>query len=193
MSEVILKNISGPFGHYPWGSTGALLNSAIAEGIPMTTVENFIINGDRTVSMGGRVVGRYRWFQGIDKPLFQWFVEELAPFNKQLFEVNPDTGEKKPLFKLSLNCHDMPAFEIHGDDAVPELHRFLNGMLTNWMDDPRYKIHQAAGAFFQGGSHDPNGHWFMIEFWKSEGAQAFVDYMNEHYMKALAEYSAEEA
>lgn len=181
MSDTTVKNISGPFGHYPWGSVGAVLNSAVNdEHVSLTNVENFRI-ADRTIEMSGKTVGRFRWFDGLDRPLFMW-MGELANHRQQDTVVNIDNGKDlSPAFRLSLSCHDMPAFEINGELATPQLHEFLMGMLTNWMDDPRYKIHKDAQAFFQGGYDRPDDKWFLIEFWNPKGAQAFIDYMNEHY------------
>jgi hypothetical protein len=48
------------------------------------------------------------------------------------------------------------------------------------MDDERYKIRQQAGAFLQGG-HDREEGWILIEFWKPDGAQAIVDWVNQNW------------
>lgn len=53
--------------------------------------------------------------------------------------------------------------------------------LTNCMTDSWYQTHKNACAFFQGGSHDPNGNWFYVEFWNFKGAQAYIDKFNAEF------------
>lgn len=84
-------------------------------------------------------------------------------------------------FKYTMSIHNTFGFVIDGEHATPKLHAFLHRMLTNWTPDPCYKIHQEAGAFFQGGAHDPDGGWFYIEFWRPGGVKAFMDYLNANY------------
>ena len=80
--------------------------------------------------------------------------------------------------ELKLSCHDM--FCIEEKNLTQVQHRFLrNIVLCNWMDDERYKIAKQAGAFLQGGYDQIYG-WILIEFWKPNGAENFINYVNEH-------------
>ena len=86
----------------------------------------------------------------------------------------------KPVVELSICCHGSFAIELQ--DASEKLHSFLRSMvLCNWMNDERYKIKNDAGAFIQGGCNNTSG-WILIEFWKADGAEAFVDYVNQNYI-----------
>lgn len=172
--------IHGPFGGSQWGSCSAVLNAAVrTEGVPLNRVENFIIGTD-SISDGAKEIARFQWFEGIDNPLFLWTHPDYRIYNHQKMVIQEDKT-LLPQFRLTLSCHLMPAFEISGIDATEELHWFLKRMLTNLTTDECYQIHQNAGAFFQGGSHNPHGQWSLIEFWKPEGAQAFIDYLNKNY------------
>lgn len=185
MSKLI--EINGPFGNYAWGTSGAVLNAAVRqENLPLSKVEDLQIGEYRageygTLTYRGNVVARYKWIDGITYPIFSWVGEEFNLYNQHSFVLQKD-DTFKPKFRLSLCCHGTPAFQISGEQATPELHQFLHGMLTNWTKDPCYEIHQNAGAFFQGGSHDPDGQFIMIEFWKPAGAEAFMKYLNENYV-----------
>ena len=87
---------------------------------------------------------------------------------------------KKP-FNLTTSASGMPAIEIA--NATPEIHALLKSIITcNHIDDQRYVVRQAAGAFFQSGSRETCGE-VLIEFWNGTGAQAFVDFANELFKK----------
>lgn len=188
--------ISGPFGRYEHGSTGALLNACCEiERVPLQLVESFQI-GNGKIFYRNAEVAAFRWMDEITNPLISWRSPDFRTYSRQVMMLDKEPIDDKeqivlrPKFRLTLSCHDMACFEISGRDAVPELFDFLKGMLTNLTTDPRYKIHTDAGAFFQGGYADPNGKWFLIEFWKPAGAQAFIDYLNENY-KFIQEASDE--
>ena len=175
-----MENIEGPFGSYPHGTHGAVLNAAVRiENIPLNRVEHFTLGEHNTIKVGDKLVGRYKWFEDITQPLFIWLDSEYRAYAQHRFVS--DNGVLIPKFRLTLCVQGSPAFEIDGPNATPELHEFLMGMLTNWTLDPCYDIHQEAGAFFQGGAHAPDGQFFMIEFWKPKGIQAFMDYLNNNY------------
>lgn len=81
----------------------------------------------------------------------------------------------KELFKVATCCHGTPAIEIH--DASKELHSFLRSVVcNNWINDEEYKVSKASGAFLQGGSNLEEG-WILIEFWRPEGIQQFVNFL----------------
>lgn len=189
MPEVIDYDI-GPFGIYKEPSPGRILNlMSMYEQIPITKIENLVI-GERTISdRSGRVLGEYKWFDDTDNAYFKWYpTGPLGMFSGQR-EYNLDLGTKKRTgnFRLQLSVKDTPGLTITGQMATLRLFAFVKVLLTNSMDFPAYWIHQNAGAFFQGGAHDKNGGWFFIEFWKPEGAQAWVDHLNENYDPDLSE------
>ena len=173
------EKINGPFGSYDWGTPGALLNSLVRnENVPVNRVEHFRI-GTADINEGNERVAFFKWFEGISTPCLQWVVPSARAYREP--KVIVKNGISVPQFRPSLCVHGTPALEVDGEWATPALHWFLQGMLTNFMDDERYAIHKAAGAFFQGGYVSPNDGWFLIEFWKPEGVEAFIQYVNEHY------------
>lgn len=181
------RMIGGPYGPCEHGGVGALLNYCRhPEHVPLRIVEDFSVSLNE-IKHRGEVVARYKWVDEIDTPLIRWSHHAYRVYSRQTFMRTQEDIDDEivnfliPKFRLTLSVHDTPAFEIDGQDASEELHAFLKDMLTNYTPDPRYKLHQDAGAFFQGGSNDPKGKWFLIEFWKPAGAQAFVDYMNANY------------
>lgn len=172
---------TGLFGHYEKGTTGHVLNALCHWGVPISVVENLHFTKDGLLKDSrGELFGRYKYFDGIEQPLFIFTNRALG---KQRFVRVEEEGATvlAPDFRLSLSTHDTPGLIIDGDDATPELHFKLRRCLTNYMYDPWYEIHKAAGAFFQGGAHYPEGRFFYIEFWLPAGAQAFVDRLNAEY------------
>ena len=174
-----MNTVEGPFGSYDHGAPGAVLNHLVrGENVPLSIVETLQI-GNKVIMKGNEQVGMFKWFDGISTPCVLWLVPSAHAYREP--KVIIKNGISVPQFRPSLCVHGTPALEVNGEWATPALHWFLQGMLTNWTDDERYKLHQAAGAFFQGGHSDPNGKWFLMEFWKPEGVEAFIQYINEHY------------
>ena len=174
-----MNTVEGPFGSYDHGAPGAVLNHLVrGENVPLSIVETLQI-GKEVIMKGNEQVGMFKWFDGISTPCVLWLVPSAHAYREP--KVIIKNGISVPQFRPSLCVHGTPALEVNGEWATPALHWFLQGMLTNWTDDERYKLHQAAGAFFQGGHSDPNGKWFLMEFWKPEGVEAFIQYINEHY------------
>ena len=174
-----MNTVEGPFGSYDHGTPGAVLNHLVrGENVPLSVVETLQI-GKEVIMKGNEQVGMFKWFDGISTPCVLWLVPSAHAYREP--KVIIKNGISVPQFRPSLCVHGTPALEVSGEWATPALHWFLQGMLTNWTDDERYKLHQAAGAFFQGGHSDPNGKWFLMEFWKPEGVEAFIQYINEHY------------
>ena len=173
------EKIGGPFGSYDWGTPGALLNSLVRkENVPVNRVEHFRI-GAADINEGSEQVAFFKWFEGISTPCLHWLVPSAQAYREP--KVIIKNGISVPQFRPSLCVHGTPALEVNGEWATPALHWFLQGMLTNYITDIRYGLKNEAGAFFQGGSGQPNGGWFLIEFWKPKGAEAFIQYVNEHY------------
>ena len=187
-------SISGPFGNYPRHSSGAVLNALCSAGVPLITVERLTIL-DGCVKDGPNEFARYKWFDGIDQPLF-YFQNDSFGRQKAIW------GEDKklhPKFHLSLFHHGNASLVIYKqrdrDLFTEHLYTFIKGFITanishvteessQWMkqNHEMYKIRQNAIAFFQGGSNSFDEGFIYIEFWKPEGAQAFVDYINNNFI-----------
>lgn len=181
-----INTVEGPFGSYDHGAPGAVLNHLVrGENVPLSIVETLQI-GNKVIMKGNEQVGMFKWFDGISTPCVLWQGEFYKNYSKHK-AVNKDVTVV-PVFRPSLCVNGTPALEVSGNWATPALHYFLRGMFTNWTEDERYSIHQAAGAFFQGGHNDPDGKWFLVEFWKPEGVEAFIQYVNEHYDPADESY-----
>lgn len=165
------------FGNYERMSAGHVLNSLHDYGIPLMIAEEVMFNSDGTINYRGHNFARYKYFDGIEKPLFY--------FNDRHWNDQPATshdGQIVPLFRLNLSHHMTPGLTISGDLVTKHLWDFINHMMReSRMDHEEYKLRSAAGAFFQGGHAGPQDRFIYIEFWKPEGAQAFVDYINENY------------
>jgi hypothetical protein len=131
-------------------------------------LKNLYFQDGKIIEENNEQVGTYRYFEEGD----QYF-----------FNYRKELQSHQSSFKPFLSHNQLPAFQVYGIQATPKLHAFLSEMMTNWMDDPRYKLSKDAGAFFQGGSGDPNGEWFLIEFWQPKGVQAWMDYLNTHYKR----------
>lgn len=176
---------TGPYGTYERQSAGDVLNSLCNnEKIPLSRVENMRIgSGKIHESIMGKetVVGEYKYFDGIEQPLFRWNHENTSRFREHRMVVDTE-GQVFPMFRLSFSIQTSPGLVIEGKQATPDLHEFIrHQMLTQWIDQPGYKLTKNSGAFFQGGSHDPDGKYIFIEFWIPKGAQAWIDHLNENY------------
>lgn len=154
------------------------------EGIPADKVHDMEVtpmNIRMEVRQGNGVesvcLADYRYFDGIDYPLFLWKHPSVAEYIGQRILTQPN-GFLKADFRLNYTHHNTLGFIISGENASPLIHTAIMRMLTNWTNDPRYDLTKDAGAFFQGGSNDRNGKWFYVEFWKPEGAQAWMDQFN---------------
>ena len=176
----------GPFGNYERSSTGHVLNALSHLGIPMHVVESVQFDEDREMKLNGKLFGKYKYFEGIEQPLFLFFGFN---YNQQKMVIQQDKS-LRPAFHLCLSNHDTPGLIFSGREATPELHDFLNNILAqNNIFNDCYKLHQKAGAFFQGGHQRRDDEYIYIEFWRADGAQAFVDYVNENYKPKSLEQS----
>lgn len=186
--------ISGPFGPYLRHSSGAILNSLCAMGVPLNTVERLTIDDDRVLD-GPKEFARYKWFEGITQPLFYF---QNDTYGRQS-AVWGDDKKLHPKFHLSLYHHGNTSLVIYkqreNDLFTQELYDFMKMFIGANIsrvreDDPdwikqnheMYNIRQKAGAFFQGGYNSFDEGFIYIEFWKPEGAQAFVDYVNNNFV-----------
>lgn len=186
--------INGPFGAYPRHSTGAVLNALFSAGVPLVIVEQLTIDVGRVMD-GSKEFARYKWFDGIEQPLF-YFQNDV--YGRQLATWDEDK-KLRPKFHLSLHHHGSASLVIYKQRDknlfTKELYDFIKGFIgadvshvtessSEWSkkNHEMYKIRQEASAFFQGGSNSFDDGFIYIEFWKPEGGQAFVDYVNNNFV-----------
>lgn len=118
----------------------------------------------------GAVFARYELFMYFKQPLF-WFADGR--------HINLQDNATKD-YKLCLCPNLTPALILDGEEHASETTwNTVHRCLTNFMTDPFYELHQNAGAFFQGGSHNSLGGHIFVEFWKPKGAQAWLDAFNK--------------
>lgn len=175
---------TGPFGEYERMSTGHVLNAMCHWGIPVSTVECLYTTLKHEVKDNrGQVFARYKYFDGIEQPLF--YFNKPYTHNEHQYTATVVDGRERiqPNFRLQLSPAGTPGLIVDQVElATPLLHSILNATLTNYMRDPWYAIHTDAVAFFQGGYGCPDGEYFYIEFWQSKGAQAYIDRLNQEYI-----------
>lgn len=162
---------------YPRQSLGHVLYYLRQWGIPERIAGDVTVSRDE-LTYGGKRFAIFRYFDGIEQPLFR-FTDEV--YNQQRLQLNED-GTLTPLFRLNLSSHLTPCFEIHGHEATQELYQFLvSRLMSSDIRDPGYRVKTDSGAFFQGGYGNPTGKWFYIEFQIARNAQKAVDFINENY------------
>lgn len=192
-------NISGPFGNYNYATPGGVLNALCAEGVPLNTVErvtvSFTGNHGGEIKDGKELFATFKVFPAMNRVLFMFRKHDYS----QQSAMWGHDKKLRPKFKLCLYVHDQPGLIVRADRDknlfTKELHEFItmfiradishiNENSPDWMkkNHEMYNVRQAAGAFFQGGHGSHDKEWFYIEFWKPEGAQAFVDYVNENFV-----------
>ena len=154
-----------------------VLQALRAWGVDSRTVDEVQVSED-SVTLNDKTLARYKYFDEIEQPLFSFQDMKLR---EHKFAVK-ENGTRVPMFRPTLCGHSSPAFEISGELASRDLYYFLRcKFFNNHRDEPGYAAYQASGAFFQGGSNDADGQWFLIEFWKPKGVQAALDFINENY------------
>lgn len=167
---------------YPRKSVGHILHYLRERGIP-ERIAGTVTVGAGVINLYKENFAVYKYFEGIEQPLFRF---QDRTYGQHHHVTDGDKLISK--FHLSLSNHNTAGLVVTGWDATQDLREFLRGMLTNWTSDERYAIHKDACAFFQGGSVDApdDEHGFIyVEFWKSTGAQAFVDYLNANFVRQL--------
>lgn len=135
-------------------------------------------NKDLTITInkvlkGKELLADYAYFHGIDQPLFRFKGEQFS---------NLQDKETKH-YKLVFGPHSNPSLILEGEEhACLVAWQTVHRCLTNYMNDPFYDLSRAAGAFFQGGSSNPDHKYIYVEFWKFDGAQAWLDGFNEQLL-----------
>lgn len=168
---------------YPRKSVGHILHYLRREHRIPETIAGTVTVGAGIINLHTKPFATYKYFEGIEAPLFR--------FQDKVFAQHRHITDGKVLqsnFHLSLSVHNTAGLVVTGWDATQDLRVFLKGMLTNLMTDPCYALHKDAGAFFQGGyqdAEDDEHGYIYVEFWKSAGAQAFVDYLNANFVRQL--------
>lgn len=170
--------IPGPFGNYDHGTPGAVLNAAVRyENVPLHKVERFQV-GDGVITDGVNIIARYKWFDGLDHPCFYW-LGEYRRYSE--FRMQDRDGKQVPKFRATLTCHGTVGLEVNKELAVPALYQFINKTKSSHSNKEGHSVYESCGAMCHGGCHDNDGRRILLEFWKPEGVQAFVDYLNENY------------
>lgn len=175
--------MQGPFGNYEGECMGSLLNTIVrVENIPMRIAED-VYTEDGFLKDHGDVLGQYKWFSEFGKYLFYWYSDI---YNRQTFVIQEDKS-LKPEFRLQLSLNRMACIHVSGfePELMKEIKTFIRSMLTNYMEDPCYELTQQAGAFFQSGSEKEVPDYILIEFWKPQGAQAWVEHFNANFKTQL--------
>lgn len=171
-----MSHESGPFGRYERESGGHVLNHLCKWGIPLHVVENLRLGNLSVHSNNGELFAAYKYFEGIDQPLFRFRDKTYANLQSQ-------NG-----FQLSLGPHENPSlylYGLHKEESVL-IHRVVRRCLTNVTSEKAYYLTKDAGAFFQGGSNDPEGGFIYVEFWRPEGAEQWLHHFNENLRQARA-------
>ena len=87
------------------------------------------------------------------------------------------------MYKVSKSCHGMQALEV--ECPTPRFHEFINCLVkADHINDERYKIRKACGAFLQCGYGEWKPNCFiLVEFWSGydNNIQAFFDYINNNF------------
>lgn len=80
-----------------------------------------------------------------------------------------------------------PCVEMVGEWVTQAVWSVVRGLLLeNRIDSSIYQARTKAGAFFQGGHHDPHGEWILIEFSASEvSCQDFIRILNTEVNKVI--------
>ena len=173
--------MNNTFGCYDRGTLGHVLNSLVEYGISVRIVGDIKFgkdthNGRNLLHYQGKEFGHYRYIDGIEQPLF--YFQDPVYLSQTNYYGN---------HQLVLYVHGSASLVMHKHPSPRIVHETIRRCLTNYMPDEFYKLQQDAGAFFQGGSENPDGDFFYVEFWKPQGAQAWVDGFNRELQKRLAE------
>lgn len=162
---------------YQRGSIGHVLHHLREWGI-IETIAGSVMVGDGAITYGGEEFAKYKYFDGIEQPLFR-FQNEV--YMRQHY-VRQTDDSFRPDFKLTLSDNDRVCLAIKGLAATPKLHDFVHyEVMTTFVLKPGYTLTKNSGAVFQSGINNKYGE-FTIEFLKPIGAQAFVKYINESFI-----------
>ena len=172
---------------YNKGSLGHTLQSLKKLGIPLPIVEEVTVDiteDRKTLKYGSKVFAYFDDKPNIEEALFH-FTDEYKVYKELLNKmvIQPDNS-LRPEFKLSLDKDGVVCLEIFSRCCCEDLYTFLTDMFTINSSDDRYWLTSKAGAFFAKGEKDKNADYYKIEFWKPEGAQAWLQYFNDHYKRS---------
>jgi hypothetical protein len=175
------------FGDYEPGTTGHILNSLEAAGIPMHIADSVGI-GSWLVTYHGKIFAYFRSFEGIEDTLFRFTDPH---YNKQ--RTKEFQGDLVPDFRLQLNSNSYPALIVSGQLVTRELVKFVQEMVFHTKPkgyDMLYAINMACSPEIlvkpNPEEYEPDNKALQLEikFGLSHGAQAFVDYVNTHFKYA---------
>lgn len=67
---------------------------------------------------------------------------------------------------------------MFGNYVTERVHELVSQIIgDNWANSEYYKARQKCGAFFQGGSHNPNGKYIFIEFLGKSDSEDVKEFM----------------
>lgn len=129
------------------------------------------------VFYGNQLFAEYKYFDGIEQPLFFWH-QDGESYGAQQFE-RQDDNTLIPKFRLSLGYNKLPVLLFKGFDATRELKEFILDIIWNESNAETYKLCCACRPLYRSNSVIADD--FLVLFQAPEGAQAFVDYINKNY------------
>lgn len=134
---------------------------------------------------GGHPFAEYRYFHGIEQPLFRWHVN-VDEYYAHKAEKQED-GTFKPKFRLSLGGRYLPTLYFRAPQLTIELNRFINTQilgLGGMVDrSPGLDIYEVSGAAMDASERGirEEHRWRAIIFRKPQAAQALVDFINDNF------------
>lgn len=174
------QKFASPFDNTVRASDDHVRNALFECGIPAEEVKELVITRTKILKEGC-VFADYDYFSEIEQPLFRFQVPRFCNLQDKR------TGH----YKLVLGPHSHPSLILQGKDhATLIAWQTVNRCLTNYIKDPFYELSRNAGAFFQGGSSNPEQEYIYVEFWKFKGAQAWLDAFNTELINRKNEYLA---
>lgn len=177
---------------YIWGTTSHFNHALKEYGIPeqvvyrlQVVVDNIELpEEDRELKMfdnvnGKKLLGRAKYFRGIEQPLFCFIDPVLI---KSWVKVSEDGSKKLELY-LSLKCGNVTV-TLSGDNLTDSLFEFIERIFDNRCTNHGevYNLREESKAIMdsntQYGEHE---RFIELTFFEPSKAQTFVDYINNNY------------
>jgi hypothetical protein len=174
---------SGPFGTAQRGSVNHILNALNHFGVPLGVTQGVQVGGE-DITLNGQVVAKYRYFDGIDQPLFLVMDKH---YMRNPVVVDPETGISKPVFRLTFSPRGSPCMTVEEDiNSVEFFEFYVKKLVTvgNLSLGSQLKVNSGAVMNEYIDAYEQKK-YSCVEFWDHIHAQAFVDYVNENYTAPL--------
>lgn len=157
---------------YPRASAEHLLEALRKLGFNEVIVGTVTFDGGGKISRWGEPFATYKYFDGMEDPLFDF---EVSTLNDQRFLINLPVV--KAQFHLSLGSNGQPRFFIRGQRSTKILRTFLYDEMFN-PKAPGFSHTRNSGAVFVDGT-ETDANIIELVFLKPKGAQGFIEYVNE--------------